>query len=87
MNWGDHFVRVAGGSGGISTKTPKPQNPKTPSPHHPITPSPHHPITPSPYHPITLSPADRLLPHLNRQFKYLTAYNCIKMCNNSLANS
>ncbi|MCZ8360285.1 MAG: hypothetical protein O9350_21225 [Microcystis sp. LE19-388.1G] len=45
MNWGDHFVRVAGGSGGISTKTPKPQNPITPSPHHPITPSPHHPIS------------------------------------------
>ncbi|MCA2619847.1 MULTISPECIES: hypothetical protein [unclassified Microcystis] len=40
----------------------------------------------SPYHPKTLSPY-LLLPHLNWQFKYLTAYNCIKMCNNSLANS
>ncbi|MDB9424033.1 hypothetical protein PN437_03700, partial [Microcystis aeruginosa CS-564/01] len=29
MNWGDHFVRVAGGSGEIELK---PQNPKTPTP-------------------------------------------------------
>ncbi len=38
-------------------------------------------------HPIScLLPLARV-PHLNWQFKYLTAYNCIKMCNNSLANS
>ena len=35
--WGDHFVRVAGGSGEIELK---PQNPITPKPYHPKTLSP-----------------------------------------------
>ncbi|AVQ72564.1 hypothetical protein B5D77_15735 [Microcystis sp. MC19] len=60
------------GSGGISTKTLKPQNP---------------PQRARSDHPIScLLPLARV-PHLNWLFKYLTAYNSIKMCNNSLASS
>ncbi|MDJ0545005.1 MAG: hypothetical protein PX637_11775 [Microcystis sp. M53601_WE4] len=42
MNWGDHFVRVAGGDGEAVSL---PYHPKTLSPQNPITPKPYHPIS------------------------------------------